>query len=242
MKNEPDLTTEVATANPRDLKLLEKNAHFMSERTFKQLVSNIERDGCLTSAPLVYEAEGKMTVLSGNHRVKASMAAGLAEIPVILIKGTLTEARQVAIQLSHNAIVGVDDTNMLRDLFDSLDILEQRYSGLTDTDLGVLTDPELFKLSVGMPSYDEMLISFLPDDLTEFTANLEKLKLRMEKHPVIFARFRDYHDFFKAFLTVKEHEKIGNDGVALLVMSQLALEVIEARTAGEVIEDADVAH
>lgn len=201
----------------------------MSERTFKQLVTNIERDGCLTSAPLVYERDGKVLVLSGNHRVKASIAAGLTEIPIIKLVGDVSDSRQVAIQLSHNAIIGDDDPNILRELFDSLDVMEQRYSGLTDTDLGVLSDPDLMKLSVGLPAYDEMLISFLPDDLTEFTANLEKLKTRMEKTPVIFARFRDYHDFFRAFLSVKEVEKIGNDGVALLVMSQLALEQIEGR-------------
>lgn len=98
--------------------------------------------------------------------------------------------------------------------------------GLTDTDLGVLSDPDLIRLSVGLPAYDELLISFLPDDLTEFQGNLEKLKTRMQSKPVLMAKFRDYHDFFAAIMGVKEAEKISNDGVALLVMSQLALEQI----------------
>lgn len=221
------LQTELVQMDPRALTLLEKNAHFMPERTFKQLVSNIERDGCLTSAPLAIERGDKWIVLSGNHRVKASLAAGLTEIPVLRLLGDISDARQVAIQLSHNALVGEDDPNLLQELYDSLDVLEQRYSGLTDADLGVLDDPDLQKLNVGLPSYDELIIAFLPSDLEGFQENLEQLKAKADKRPVLWAKYEHYQEFFAAFLAVKEAEKISNDGIALLAMSQLALEHIE---------------
>lgn len=221
------LETTQETASPAELKLLEKNAHFMPERVFKQLVANIQRDGCLTSAPLVYDDGETKLVLSGNHRVKASLAAGLTEIPIIVVRGELTPQRLTAIQLSHNALVGDDDPNVLRELYESLDLLEQRYTGLTDTDLGVLEDPDLAKLSVGLPKYDEVTIAFLPEDLTEFSDNLEKLKAKADRHRVIWARFEHYEAFFAAVFGVKAARKIGHDGVALMVMSQLALERIE---------------
>lgn len=224
------LETVNRSVRPSELKLLDKNAHFMSEQVFKQLCDNIRRDGCLTSAPLVAMVEGKLLVLSGNHRVKASLAVGLAEIPVIEVLGELSPSRLVGIQLSHNALNGDDDTNILRELYDSLDLIEQRYSGLTDEDLGVLNDPDLQKLSVGMPAYEEIMVSFLPEDLTEFNDNLEKLKKKSEKYPAYWAKFSDYQTFFEGVFAVKDAEKIGNDGVALLVMSQLALNYLKEKS------------
>jgi hypothetical protein len=221
-------TTTNTTADPKALTLLEKNAHFMSERVFKQLVDNITRDGCLTSAPLVAVREGKKIVISGNHRVKASLAAGLTSIPIIEIAGDLSDSRMVGLQLSHNALNGEDDPNVLRELYDGLEMLEQRYSGLTDEDLGVLEDPDLVKLGVGLPAYEDIMVAFLPEDLTEFQDNIVKLKAKAERHPVFWAKFRDYRAFFEGIFAVKEAEKIGNDGVALLVMSQLALAHIKS--------------
>jgi len=157
------IETSLSEVDPRTLKLLPKNAHFMPERTFKQLCDNLRRDGVLTSAPLCAEVDGETLVLSGNHRVKAALAVGLKTIPIILVESELSHERLVAIQLSHNALVGEDDPNILQELYASLSVLEQRYSGLTDVDLGILTDPELKKLSVGMPEHDEVTIAFPPD-------------------------------------------------------------------------------
>ena len=157
MQNQPQtqqLETEIITVDPRDLYLLERNARFMPERQFKTLVDNLRRDGCLTSLPLVIMDGGRLKVLSGNHRTKASIAAGLATIQVMKIVGELPAERQVAIQLAQNALVGQDDPNLLRELYESLDVLEQRYTGITDTDLGLLKDPDLENLRIVMPKYE----------------------------------------------------------------------------------------
>ena len=60
-------------ADPSAIKLLDKNARYMSHEMFENLVSNIKRDGGLSSLPLCYrEPDGSLLVLSGNHRVQAS--------------------------------------------------------------------------------------------------------------------------------------------------------------------------
>jgi len=223
-----EIETCYETADPRSLKLLDLNARFMNEREFRQLCDNIKRDGCLTSAPLVAEVNGGLVVLSGNHRVKASLAVGLSEIPIIRIKGEISSERMVAIQLSHNAISGEDDPNILRELYDTLPLLEQMYSGLTDSDLGVLEDPELAALAVELPKHQEMTIAFLPDDLSELDDNLKKIVRISEKHPVYFAKLQEYEAFFQRLVEFKVANKIGNEGVALCLMAEIMAAQLEA--------------
>ncbi|XWN29730.1 MAG: ParB/Srx family N-terminal domain-containing protein [Devosia sp.] len=194
----------------------------MPERQFKQLVENVQRDGCLTSAPLVYPKGKDLVVLSGNHRVKAAVAAGLAEISVIEIQGELTKNRQTAIQLSHNAIVGEDDQNLLRELYESLDVMEQLYSGITDNDLQILEDPEFSKLRIGPPVYEELILAFLPEDRVEFEKELASLAERAKKTPVLATTFEDYHDFYDALSRTQAVLNITNVAVAIRAMTELA--------------------
>lgn len=201
----------------------------MNERSFRQLCENIERDGCLTSAVLVVEDADRLVVLSGNHRVKASLSVGLSEIPYIRIKSDINEARKVAIQLSHNAITGEDDLNLLRELYDSLDLLEKQYSGLTDDDIGVLSDPELAALAVQLPKHQELGIAFLPEGLEELEANIERFKKIADKGAFWAAKLEDYKDFYSSFVKFKLERKIGNEGVALVEMAKVAVATLEAK-------------
>ena len=106
------LKTRINRVALGDLKLLAKNARYMAEPEFNRLVENLRRDGVLTSLPLVYRGE----VLSGNHRVQAALKAGILTADVIEIETELSEEQQRAIQLSHNALTGKDDPNLLREI------------------------------------------------------------------------------------------------------------------------------
>src|ERR1700761_3709618 len=103
------LETKIVRSALADLKLVEKNARYMEGRQFSKLVANIKRDGCLTTLPLVHREGGKLTVISGNHRVQAAIKAGLVDTDVIEVLSPLSRKQFVALQLSHNAIVGIDD-------------------------------------------------------------------------------------------------------------------------------------
>lgn len=76
------METKILKVNPKSLKLLKVNARYMKQDEFNKLVANIKRDGCLTQLPFCCKDadENKWLVLSGNHRVKAAIEAGLEEI------------------------------------------------------------------------------------------------------------------------------------------------------------------
>lgn len=225
--NNPPLETELIQVDPRDLTGLEKNARAMKERDFRQLVTNIERDGVLLGAVVTQVKGDKEIILSGNHRVKASIAAGLKTITAIRIKSEITDARAVAIQLSQNAIVGEDDKNILQELYESLDVLEQQYTGLTDTDLGVLDDPDFDRLRIGPPKYEEVVLAFLPEDREEFQTEIDSLTKRTKAKRIFMARYSDYEAFFQTMLRTKDVRDVTNDAVSIAVMVELAKERLD---------------
>src|SRR5690606_18347494 len=80
---ETDSPFRVAVVNVDDLLLLEKNARYMTNAQFRNLVNNIKRDGGLSSVPFCVREGDKFRVLSGNHRVMAAREAGLREILIM---------------------------------------------------------------------------------------------------------------------------------------------------------------
>ncbi|HCL6004046.1 ParB/RepB/Spo0J family partition protein [Citrobacter freundii] len=206
-----------------ELKLLEKNAHYMDPDEFTRLVNNIKNDGVLTSLPVVYRG----TVLSGNHRTQAAIKAGLEEADVIEIVSELSEDEQKAIQLSHNAIKGKDDSNILRELYDSINSLDLKlYSGLTDDDFKI-TDVEVQTLSFVQPTYEDMVIAFLPEEKTLFIEALEKVGKKAKDRLIVAGRASDFDLVFKAVIDAKSKLNIINTAEALKTIAELALQKLE---------------
>ena len=65
--------------------LLEKNAGFMRAEQYQRLVSNVKRDGCLTSVPFAVKNGERFLILSGNHRVQAAKDAKLPKSLVLTV-------------------------------------------------------------------------------------------------------------------------------------------------------------
>lgn len=170
------MQTKTVKGNPRDLVQLKENARYMKHEEFQRLVQNIREDGCLTSHPLVYpEDTGELLILSGNHRVAAAIEAGLDEIEWIQIEDRLPDAKKIAIQLSHNALVGHDDLDILKSLYEQIDDMKLKmYSGLDDKTLELMdkASPD----SIGEASLQTKIVSliFLPSDLDKAKEELEK--------------------------------------------------------------------
>ncbi|ELJ9990401.1 ParB N-terminal domain-containing protein [Citrobacter freundii] len=206
-----------------DLQLLQKNAHYMDPDEFTRLVNNIKKDGVLTSLPVVYRG----TVLSGNHRTQAAIKAGLEEADVIEIISELSEDEQKAIQLSHNAIKGKDDSNILRELYESINSLDLKlYSGLTDDDFKI-TDVEVQTLSFVQPTYEDMVIAFLPEEKTLFIEALEKIGKKAKDRLIVAGRASDFDLVFKAVIDAKSKLNIINTAEALKTIAELALQKLE---------------
>lgn len=134
MADQEPMRTEMRRLSLDDLALVEVNARHMTSDTFKRLVENVRQDGSLTSVPFaVREEDGKYRVLSGNHRVMAARDAGMKEIWVLVTDDPLSSDRRIAIQLSHNAIVGEDDPSVLAYLYEQIEGVDARlYSGVDD--------------------------------------------------------------------------------------------------------------
>ena len=197
----------------------------MTDAMFSQLVENIRRDGCLTSVPLVCETEGgELEVLSGNHRVMAAIKAGLEEADVMEIITPLGREQRIAIQLSHNAIAGLDDPSMLTELWANLDFAFKEYSGLTEEDLAGITEIDATGISVEAPKYEELNLVFLPEEKAAFVELLGRVQEAKSQARWIIAHYDDFARLFDAVIAVKQKLDIHNGAVALRVMADLAME------------------
>jgi hypothetical protein len=219
------LDTIELEVDPKALKRQETNARFMTAQQMEQFVANLRRDKKLTSLPLCYRAPGSedIEILSGHHRVEASILAELNPIRVIVIVSYLSEARKTAIQLSHNAIVGQDDPATLAMMYSGLDLDAKAYSGLDDTVLKAMENVELTGLNVGV-KYQEMNLFFLEEDEAEITEALQAIEKAARKEQAYVARFVDFDHFFETIVLVKTKYQAFNSGIAFRLMADLARE------------------
>jgi ParB-like chromosome segregation protein Spo0J len=207
----------------RDLKLLEKNARYMTPQEFSQLVANIKQDGKLMGVPVVYRGE----VLSGNHRVRAAINAGIEEADVLDVLTELTEERRLAIQLSQNAINGKDDPNILAQLYTNLNSLEwKRYSGVTD-DAFKCTDEKLAALGITRPKYEELTIVFLPEEKAAFIDLVARIEAS-KRAQVLVGELATFNALFDAIVRVKQDKKVINNAVASRLLAELAVSALDA--------------
>lgn len=188
------IDTTIIEVDPRELKLLDNNARFMTRDEFNRLVANVRKDGRLTSLPLVYpHPDGTMEVLSGNHRTKAAIAADLEQIAVIRIDTALTADERLAVQLSHNSIAGHDDAHKLRELYDMIDDLDLReYSGLDDATLDLLTEVTVPPLATTSLDYRTLSILMLPEQLEAAGAALEEASSMLRANETWVGRLADW--------------------------------------------------
>lgn len=200
----------------------------MTAQQMQRLVENVQRDGQLTSLPLVRLCDdGILDILSGHHRVQVAVTAGFDAIDVLVILTPIDEQRATAIQLSHNAITGQDDRSLLAEMYDDLDLDERKYSGLSDELLGGFGSLNLSALSIGTVTYQELRIDFLPEDAEQFGECLSRIKAAGEKQDLLVARYADFTRFFDTLIAVKGHTNVHNAGIALALMAELACERLQ---------------
>ncbi|BCJ61546.1 ParB N-terminal domain-containing protein [Micromonospora endophytica] len=212
------LNLRPARVDPAALTLLEVNARYMRKETYDRLVANVRRDGALTSTPLVWNDEpgGRMVVLSGNHRIMAARDAGLDLVDVIVVDQPLTRARQVALQLSHNAIEGEDDPATLKQLYEELDDVDWRaYSGLDDKQLDLLAQVDLEGLSEANLDFATVQLVFLPHELEAARTSLDEARKLVQADARWLAGYGNYETTLDALATAHGAHNVGNVATAL---------------------------
>ncbi|WP_432034647.1 ParB/Srx family N-terminal domain-containing protein [Streptomyces antibioticus] len=218
------LKPRMVEGDPRELTLLDVNARFMRHEQFQRLVGNLRADGALTSTPLVWNdgESGRRIVLSGNHRTKAAIEAGLERIWWMEITEPLPRQRQIALQLAHNAIAGEDDPATLKALYEELEDVSMRlYSGLDDKTLDLLDEVSVPSLAEANLDFATVQIVFLPDEKEAAEKAFEAARKAASADARWLARIEQYESVLDTLDTVKGAHNIGN--VAAVFAMTLAL-------------------
>ena len=211
--------------NPKHLVLLKDNARYFKRETFRQLRDNIAADKKLSSVPLCYQLEdGKLEVLSGNHRVKASIEAELENIMVLVITVHMETSKKIAIQLSHNSIVGEDDQSILANLWARVESVKDKlYSGL-DSDMVKDLDNDIELVNFSAPTIPAHMVTFMftfaeRENLSEI---LDIASDEAKKAKVLhLAHGSEYQGFIDMVQNVKTSEKIKDSSLAVLKVIEI---------------------
>lgn len=222
--------------NPKDLVFLKENARYFKRETFRQLRENIQNDQKLSSVPLCYKLEdGKYEIISGNHRVRASIDAGLEKILVLVITEELSKSKRIAMQLSHNALVGEDDESILASLWEQIDSINDRlYAGLDSNAIKELSDDIEF-VNFSTPQVSTHLVTFaFSDGETERLSQIvDELENAVKKSAFVLVGMKEqYEPFMKIVADIKHAEKIKDSSLAMVKLLSIAEEYL-AKKGGE---------
>lgn len=207
----------------RDIKLLPVNPRFMTHEQFIQLVDNLRRDGHLTSTPFCWldKKIDKYEVLSGNHRIKAAIEAGIDEAWCLVTHDQLSEDRRVAIQLSHNSIVGDDDPALLKQLYEKIEDVDLRlYAGLDDRMLELLEKVQPLSFNEAALEFQTVAMIFLPDELADVERAFDAAR-ELTTGRVMLNRFAEYDAFLDALSTAGGAHGVTNTATALMVVLRI---------------------
>jgi len=207
----------------------------MEKKTFDQLTNNIREDGFLASVPLCAEEDGNLVVLSGNHRVKGSVEAGVEDILVIVDKRDLSKSRKIAIQLSHNSLTGQDDEAILASLWGEIDsITEKLYAGLDSKLIEKLENEKYMAFNPAQIPTKQMVFWFMPADLEYVEKVLEDMMTGDATHVV---DIHSHERLVDLIIKVKKGKNIKNSALAL----QKIIELAEAKLAEDKTEQESIA-
>ena len=222
---------------PESLTLLKDNARFFKRETFRQLRDNIAADKRLSSVPLCYRyPDGKLEVLSGNHRVQASIEAGIPLIMVLVITEELEKSKRIAIQLSHNSLVGEDDQSILANLWAQIEnTKDQLYSGLDSEVVRDLKDVELVNFTT--PNIPAHMVTFMfTDGEKEQLSEILDLLAGAAKKSSLVCLFQgsQYEGFVQLVADMKDFENIRDSSLAMVRLLEICTEYLDARKGGTV--------
>lgn len=212
----------LGVAAPAEMHAAPVNAHFMPKKVYDQLVENVRRDGNLSSLPFCWhDADGKIHILSGHHRVDAAGSAGVDAVLYLYSDAELTADQRTAIQLSHNSLVGEDDLAILKRQWESIASIEAKlYSGLDDEYFKSFEPVSLGAFNERDIRFETIELLFLPsetDRIVEVAAKLGKSKR------VRLAGWAEHYDLMaEALMRLKDGTAIFNSATAFLVMAEAA--------------------
>jgi hypothetical protein len=186
------------------------NARVMEDEKFRRLSENIKKGGDLESLPLATPVPGRneFYIISGHHRTRAARFAGIMVIHVIVIERELTEDEITAKQLSHNALAGYDDPDVLKTLYDSIRDIDARLeSGLSDMETKLdLPAPPATSMDFEF-NYEPVYILFLAKQKQAYEGMLDSLEREV---PIYAADKEDFDGYVKMVQAVSKSANVRN--------------------------------
>ena len=233
----------VTIAKVDDLREQDVNAHVMKPGTFDRLVENIKTRGQLESLPYCAQpgGEGPIEIVSGHHRVRAARAADVKTIPILLDTSAMTRSTIIAKQLAHNAIIGSDDPDLIKQLVSRIDNPDDLLaSGLPSDVIGGNADEEGISLFTPRIDFDYRTVSFafLPHQQADFERLIALLEGRQDL--VVAAPIEQFDELLKTAAKFARIKNIKSGGTAVTLLIRMALEEIE-RVEAEAEEMANAA-
>lgn len=224
-------SARLEVVDPKTLKLLKENARFMKKESFRQLVNNLKADRRLSSVPLCHIIDDKkLEVLSGNHRVEASIAAGLEKILVIVLLQRLTNSEKIAIQLSHNALVGEDDKAILANLWGQIEEIQHKlYAGISSETVNELEDIKMVTFSTPAVATKSVSFVFSEEEKEKLDQVTEELS-RISAPEIHLFPMDQFDEFFKLVQKVKVKKNIKNGSMAMVKIIEIVEAHLQART------------
>lgn len=204
---------------------LEKNAHYMEKEIQDRLTENIKQDGFLSQLPFAMKRaeDGKFLILSGNHRLKSAIKAGLEYILVTYVD-EISKDRQIGYALSHNALVGKDNLQMLKEIYNEIKSIESReFTGLNGLKFIDIEKVPTTSINDGDIELTEMKFLFIESrkhDVEGVLKELEKHNLT-ETSALIYGSFEEY---IKVATAIKKAYDIKSNTVAFSKMVEICKE------------------
>lgn len=211
---------KLAVVKYSEIDFLEKNARFMANETYRNLVDNVKADGALTSVPFCWKQKnGRYLVLSGNHRIKASHDAGIDDILILFTDKDMSKDERIARQLSHNSLVGQDDLLILKELWTEIDNVKLKYyAGLDDKTMKALTQITLPTLSEVNLDYRTASIVFLPHEKEHLEKVIEEAFKIVGSKDVYLANYADFDRYLDSLGKTQSSYNVKNAATALMLV------------------------
>lgn len=221
-----------------DCVLLERNAHYMDKQMLDRLTANVEQDGFLSQLPfgMKRNVDAKYLILSGNHRLKAAIKAHLPYILILYID-EVDKDTQLGYQLSHNALVGKDDLQMLKELYSEIDSIEKReFTGLNDlnfTDVNKINMPAIGDGDIELTEMKFQFVESKANNIQNVLDALEKLGID-ENSNIVVGSFESY---IKVLQAVRLKYDILSKSVAFSKMIDICSAYLEMLEKEETTEE-----
>lgn len=222
--------------NIADLHEQDLNAQVMEPRKFDTLTQNIKLRGMLESLPYCYQpnGEGVIEIISGHHRTRSAMKAGIKTIPVIVDEKPMTKSTVTAKQIAANELTGHADPTLLAQLIQQMDSADDMLMSGLDQDHLPHPESENINLNSLNVQYDFKTVElmFLGKELSEFEKFIDDSKADM----VGLAPIELYDQFSQEIIKYANRHNIKNVAAAVSRLIEEA-QRDEQRMAEEAQED-----